>query len=419
MSNRSCKRNGIKALSLATMFVFSQQALAAAYALKEQSVTYLGTAFSGTASSAEDASTNWYNTAGLTELEHDQILAALTYISPKAKLYDATATFGVPVASAVTGQMPTYPTGNGLVPGMHIAYKFNRCWSFGLSIAAPFGLQIKYPGNSIARTLITHGQIVTVDISPGVAYKVNDQWSVGAAFDPTRVIATLDNATLFGGVPGYINNKATGWGYGFHVGAMYKPTKCTKMGLTYFSRMTPHLDGGVAVLNTPVSLRMTKVTTKVDFPDRLVYSLTHKYNDKWTVEADVEWTHWSVGKYIQLDWNNGANTRFNTYFKNTWRLALGTDYQYNKCWLFKAGISYEESPVQYTYRLPALPDSNRYWLAFGAKYKTGNVTIDVAYAHAWFNDAAVGLRTTLGRTLFGTYKSSANLVGAQVAWDFM
>jgi long-chain fatty acid transport protein len=416
MLNRDTVRNKgiIQAVAVITLLIVSQQTIAAGFALKEQSVTYLGNAFSGTASTSEDASTNWYNPAGLTQLKNNQVVAAGTFINGNIKLYNARATFlGVPV----TGQNPTYPGTNAIVPGGHASWRYNRCVVFGISVVSPFGLATKYPGNSIARFMATKSKLLTIDLTPGVAIQLHKQWSLGIAADFVRVVGDLNAATNFG-AEGYLNNKATGWAYGMHAGVLYTPTDATKMGLAYFSRLTPHLNGGTTSLNFPGPAR-TSVSGKINLPDRFVYSITHTYDEKWAVMADVEWTHWSVLKQLILDYNTGAQTIENQYYKNTWRFALGANYRLLKCLMFKGGLSYDQSPVQYTYRGARLPDANRYWVACGVKYTRDNISIDAAYAYAIAVDAPIALTATAGRTLFGNYRNSANLVGVQLTWNFV
>jgi long-chain fatty acid transport protein len=83
-------------------------------------------------------------------------------------------------------------------------------------------------------------------------------------------------------------------------------------------------------------------------------------------------------------------------------------------------LSYEQSPVTLAYRSARLPDSNRYWLAFGAKYKVNkNLSIDGAYAHLFVKKAPIAQTGSISRTLNGNYKSSADIVGVQLTWNFV
>ncbi len=76
-------------------------------------------------------------------------------------------------------------------------------------------------------------------------------------------------------------------------------------------------------------------------------------------------------------------------FEDTWRIGLGANYQYNDAWKFRFGVAYDESPVGKTAdRTMTLPDSDRVWLSFGAKYNLSKEgTLDVGYSHIFFKDA--------------------------------
>src|ERR1700693_3891738 len=90
-------RTGITktALSLAVAGAFAggaTQAHASAFALIEQSASGLGNSFAGAAASAEDASTIYYNPAGMSLLPGMQLSAGLALINLSAKFSDSGST---------------------------------------------------------------------------------------------------------------------------------------------------------------------------------------------------------------------------------------------------------------------------------------------------------------------------------------
>lgn len=396
-----------------------QQASASSFLLHEQSTTYLGNAYSGTASTAEDASTGYYNPAGLTLLKHNQAVLSGIYYLGNIKLYNGSATTST--GAAIPGSTAKVAT-NAIIPGAHFSAKINKKWAASLNIVAPFGLNTRYASNSIARYMATKSQLITVDISPAIAYSINDQFSVGAGFDAMYISATLDAALRFS-AEGYSQNIGHAWTYGYHVGALYKPTADTRMGLVYFSMFNPKIRGHVYTLNFPTSPPPVSLRTTISLPDRLVYSLTHNYNPKWTAVADVEFIHWSRLKHLFIQYNNGTAQYYQLDNRNTWRVALGLDYKRTENLMLKCGVAYDESPVQTQYRIAPLPDSDRYWVAIGMKYKLyGNAAIDIGYAHLFGKKCSIQEIAHSGsftRRLFGNYKSSADLLGLQLTWNFV
>src|SRR6266436_4279839 len=92
------------ALSLAVAGIFAgsvSQAHASAFALIEQSASGLGNAYAGAAAAAEDASTIYYNPAGMSLLPGEvQISTGLALINVSAKFSDSGST---PSGAALAG----------------------------------------------------------------------------------------------------------------------------------------------------------------------------------------------------------------------------------------------------------------------------------------------------------------------------
>lgn len=402
-----------------------QQASAGAFQLHEQSITYLGNAYSGTASTAEDASTLYYNPAGLKELSNNQVVVSGAYYHGRINLYDARATNNV--GSNVIANTTYHPASNAIIPGLHLSANINKKWAVGFGVNAPFGLNTRYNNGSIARYMATISKISTINLTPAIAYKINNQFSVGAGFDAMRLSATISSAIHFvapSAADGYVNNYANGWTYGYHVGVLFKPTSDTKMGLVYYSIFNPHLKGHVDTAAYPLAAKPTTLTSDVKLPDRLVYSITHQYSDSWTAMGDVELVHWSRLSDLRINYNTGSFALEELQYKNTIRVALGANYKYSQPLMFKGGIGFDQSPVRPQFRTARLPDSDRFWLGFGAKYKFNKyISLDAAYAHLFCkhaNIAEVGVvPNDTKKSLYGNYRSSADLVGVQLTWNFV
>ncbi len=77
----------------------SSMSYGAGFAVAEQSVTGLGRAFAGSAAVAEDASTIFFNPAGLTYLKKSEVVSALHFINPESDFTNN----GSTIASALGG----------------------------------------------------------------------------------------------------------------------------------------------------------------------------------------------------------------------------------------------------------------------------------------------------------------------------
>src|SRR5450759_4709410 len=161
------KRTRISGLVAGAMLVMSGSAMASGFALIEQSGSGLGNAFAGGAASAEDASTIFYNPAGMSRLSGKQIVVAGSMIKPSAKFSDTGST---PAA------LQTANNGNGgdagswsLVPNAYFVMDVNPKTRVGLGINAPFGLQTQYDANWMGRFQAMKSKIQTTNLNPSVS----------------------------------------------------------------------------------------------------------------------------------------------------------------------------------------------------------------------------------------------------------
>jgi long-chain fatty acid transport protein len=401
------------------------QVNAASFQVKEQNVTNLGTAYAGTATLAEDASTGSYNPAGLTNLEQDNLVLSAVGMKARIKLNvtSATTNLGAPYLGS-TGDVK--PKGKALLPSMHIAKRFNDAFVGSFNITTPFGLKTEYESGSIAGLMATRSEVRTINVSPSLGYKVNDKLSVGAGLDAIRAEAWLYGDCYFASL-GTQDNHAKGWAYGYHVGILYRVSEAMRMGLAYHSRFSVRGKGeskSTSIPQTPVDRTLT---AKVNLPDRLVYSIHHDYSDRWSMMADVEWVHWKRFDELRLDFSNSTSHIKPEYNKNSYRIALGGIYKSTDAWQFKGGVAFDKSPAREDTRTARIPDSDRFWIALGGKYKINRCfSVDAGYAHLFFKNAKIAESTPNGgkatgnaNSLNGTYKSHADIVGIQLTWNFV
>ena len=223
------------------------EASASGFALVEQSVKQVGSAISGGAASAEDASTIFFNPAGMTRIKGDQVVAGAHYIVPSAKFSgDATTNpslGGAPISGGDGGDASS----GALVPSFYYVHELNNQVVLGLGIGAPFGLKTEYDSTWKGRYHALTSDLQTLNINPSVAYKVNDKLSLGAGVNYMRASATLTNAvdysagclqaqaqgapidcaTLLLDTPGSTATDGTvavegdNWSYGFNLGLLY------------------------------------------------------------------------------------------------------------------------------------------------------------------------------------------------------
>jgi len=417
------------------MLAISGSAMASGFALLEQSGSGLGNAFAGGAASAEDASTIFFNPAGMSRLKGTQVVVGGSLIKPSAKFSDTGST---PAAYQTTNNGNGGDAGSlAFVPNAYISMEMNSKTHVGLGINAPFGLQTEYDTNWIGRFQAMKSKIQTVNLNPSVSYDVNDAVSLGAGLNYQHITGDLTSAVNYsaaaGGVLGpnlegvsTISGSDSAWGY--NLGALFNVDPQTRIGIAYRSKIKYNLSGTVSFTNVPGPLSASPllangpVTLPITMPDSFSLSGFHQLNDRWDVMADASWTGWSVLQQLKIDRTSGLNVQtVQENWKNTWRVSAGTSYRYNMQWKARAGIALDQSPVSDAYRTARIPDNNRTWLTVGGQYKPSKqAAIDFGYAHLFVNDSTIAeMQAASGKgNLVGVYNNSVDIVSVQYAYSF-
>jgi long-chain fatty acid transport protein len=446
--------------AMGMIFCMASTIYAGGFGITEKGVKGQGSAFSGNAASAEDASTIYWNPAGMTRLENSQMDLALFSVTAKFKFQDESAT-------DVLGQ-PIQPVGaNGgdagftaAVPNFFFSHKINDNWSAGLGIVVPFGLGTEYDSNWVGRYHTIKSQITTYDINPSVAYRFNSQWSVGGGISFQYLDAELTKAVDYGllttlnpklgamfpgltpssvSSDGLSKVKGDSWGYGFNLGVLFEWSAKTRFGLSYRSMIRQKVEDTLE-FNDPATApgisqaafggnQNAKAT--IDFPSSASLSGFHMINEKWAVKGDITWTEWSTLDELRITSEGDAPDSVTTLnWDDTWRLSAGVDWYYSSAWTWRTGIAYDPTPIPNAEnRTPRVPDADRFWFALGGTWKFAPAwSLDLAGTYIWalhqpeLNKMtpplpAMNENTSRGN-LKGTYDAYSIVIGAQINFTF-
>jgi long-chain fatty acid transport protein len=399
------KINGIKGVLLSSIFVVSS-AHAAGFALIEQSASGMGNAFAGGAAAAEDASTVYFNPAGMTYIQGTQVVGAIHLIKPRAEFTNNGST---PLGGGNGGDAGDI----AYVPNFYFVTDMSPNVKFGIGINSPFGLKTQYDPTWIGRFQAIKSSVETFNINPSVAYKVNDQLSVGMGISAMWIQAELSSKTATG--EAVIKGDDIDLGYNF--GAVFQATEDTRFGVAYRSKLNERLEGtatGVA----PVSL---PVVAKITLPDNFSASVFSKINDQFDLMADATWTHWSRFRELNISTPGGTAISLNPEnWHNTMRYSIGANYHVNDDLKIRAGLAYDEEAIDDQFRTARIPGNDRKWLSVGASYQlTPSGKVDVGYAHLFISDATINhTQPPAPGTLKGSFSGDVNMLSVQYTHNF-
>lgn len=445
------KKSNFLMFSTLVGLLMASKVWGAGFQIQEQNVTNLGTAYAGTAALAADASTAHYNPAGITRIKGRQLVISGAIIDADSEFNPTFATNMGGIALPLRG---TEDFGTmAAVPSLHYTAQINDKVYLGLSVTAPFGLATEYSENSVARYVATRSELKTVDISPSLAYRFNDQFSFAAGFDALYAKAHLDvqlssaSAAVTTFVDGFQRNTADDWGWGYHVAMLYELSENTRVGVNYRSHVNVNAKGQSEQVNQLSSFgNIANVFTNglrtefpgsanVTLPETLYVSAYHAFTENFAIMADVNWTAWSRFKTLRLRYDaplptqsdaNRSPTDTLENWTDTVRIALGAEYTLYDKYKFRIGAAWDESPVKTEFRTARVPDSDRIWLGLGFGFAMSqNLWVDLGYAHLFFDDAEMTDKGPFGAggtfpitrvQVTGNYHSNVNIFGAQFRW---
>ena len=403
------------------------------FQLMEQNASGLGNAYSGQAAAAEDASTIFFNPAGMTRLPGRQIAIALNAIRPSAEFSNSggsTAPLGLPSPGGNGGDAG----GWSLVPNAYLSWQMSpRLW-LGLGLSVPFGLKTEYDQGWVGRFQSRDTEIKTLDVNPSIAFKLNDALSLGAGISYQRAEVTVDRSAIL--VPpvesqAHIDIDDSQWGY--NLGVLVNLGPGTRIGLTYRSSMDYDLTGTITFTNVPgLNSAANAVKASAELPDTLSWSIAHALTAQWELLGDITYTWWSKIKAVPLVTTSGSLIApsgttldtFNFQFKDTYRVGIGANYRMRDDFTLKLGLAYDKSPVEDAFRTVTLPDNDRTWLAIGGKYRMSKqATLDFGYAHVFIKDGSINqqrgvVTLPLQGNVIGNYNNKVDIVSVQFAYSF-
>ena len=422
-------RNMKRVLLSCMIFTTPLASQAAGFALIEQSGSGMGNAFAGGSAIAEDASTVYFNPAGMTYIESTQLVGALHLIKPSAEFNNNGSLSG---GGRLLGGSGGDAGDLTFVPNIYFKTDLSETIKLGIGINAPFGLKTEYDNGWIGRFQALKSDVKTVNINPAIAFKLNDQLSLGFGVSAMWAQATLTRALNLGAAESDVHIKGEDWGYGYNLGAIYQATPDTRFGLAYRSKVNQHLEGesksSFTGLNAvPNRTPNADVTASITLPENFSISAFSRLNDTWDVMGDVTWTRWSRFKQLNIIRANGsvlASTPEN--WDDTMRYSFGVNYHYSDAIKLRAGLAYDEEAISDQFRTARIPGNDRKWLSLGAGWKvTPSSNLDVGYSHLFISSAKIDDNQTAsiagppgnGR-LTGSYDGSVDLLSMQYTHNF-
>ncbi len=414
-------RNCRYALALGLMWaVTGPVALASGFQLQEQSASGLGVAYSGMAAAVQDASTVFWNPAGMAELGGSGFAVAADYVIPSFKFTSSGSAFDA-FGNGGDGGVAT------LVPALYGYTTIDPQFAVGIAINAPFGLSTEWQGPWAGMFYGIRSQVETLNINPTISWKVNQFLSLAGGVSYERLQATLTQGVTPLVPTAQARVDGSQWRWGWNLGALVDFGQGTTVGATYRSAIGYTISGNLGFNNAAFAPLASGVQAQLRLPATFSIGLSQKLTPHLRLLADYTATNWDTISSLTIvattgPGAGGAVSDAPLNFQNSWRVGAGLEYQVDPRWLLRAGVAYDRSPVQDQYRDPRLPDNDRTWLAVGARFEPGaGWAIDAGYAYLWVKNGPSELASAgppFPDSLMGTYRANVNVLGVQASYHF-
>jgi long-chain fatty acid transport protein len=381
------------ATSLSALVV-SSTSFAGAFQFYELGTPIIGTAGVGQAAVANDASTSYFNPAGMAQLPSSEYMLGSQLILP----YNS---FSKSSRTTFTGD--NGGNAGGLVPGMTLYYVYNYSpkVKLGVSLNSPYAGGLNYDNGWAGRYFVQNITFYTVNLNPSISYLVNPWLSVGAGVDIEYANLSEEIALPIPDQPdGQADIKTDNFASGGNIGVMLTPYKTTKIGATFRSRITHNLRGNTTFARIPDS---PSTSVGMVMPQNIIISIDQAVTNKFSLLGEVGWAAWSSMKDTVLHVDN-YSLSVPRKWNDTYRLGLAGQYHYTQNLLLQLGGSFDSSPTNASHRLPDLPMDRQIRLGAGLMYAmTKAVQLGFSYEYINFGHANINQNTPIG-ALVGSYE---------------
>jgi len=405
----------VAGLALSAPLFLTRDASAVGFRLPNQDPEAIarGNAFAAT---ADDPAAIYYNPAGITQLEGQNLSAGLYLISAGTK-YDGP-----------SGSARSDASFQG-VPQLYYTMSLKDLpLSFGVGVYAPYGLAIKYPNEGPFRNVAQNGSLLYATVNPVAAWKITPELSLAAGL--TINYSKVDVNQGIGGLEalGFANSQfhfvGDDYDFGFTAGALYQPFKNWAFGLNYHSQTIMNYKGHASTIASGLPNASTPTTASITFPQNVVGGVSYRPTEKWNVEFDLDWTDWHAVK--QATFNGTAlgqpipNLPF--HYESTFMYELGVTRYLDNGYFLCAGYIYSENSSPDSNFNPLVADSNLHLVSIGVGHKADRWGWALSYTLAFQPNRTVTGSSfdtgAPGTSVNGTYRILNNAINASISLKF-
>ncbi len=419
---------------IAAIMGTTTQVQAAGFQLAEYSATGLGRAYAGEAAMADNAAAQFRNPAMLTYLEGTQMTTGAILVMPNIDV-DGEVTFADGGTSATSAKDIA---GDAVVPNFYVSHQLNEQWFLGLALGSNFGMATELDDSFLGTQFGNEASITAIEVNPNVAYRINEQFSIGAgvrlvlgegsfgAQAPTGTFVPAETTLK------YMEGDDISWGW--QLGGAWQINTDNRIGFNYRSEVEQNLEGEAKGLGFDIAMIMQgkKPSSHYDGAMELALPATaeiasfHQLTEKLAVHASVNWTDWSTFEKLEAvipEISASPILVKQENWEDNYRFAVGATYQLSQKSTLRTGIAYDQAAVSDANRTTTIPEVDRLWLSVGYGYQySNNLDFDFGATYIFADESPIHEHeedsAKFGGTFEGQVSGNIILVGVQATYRF-
>ena len=275
--------------------------------------------------------------------------------------------------------------------------------AFGIGASTPYGMSASYPhtmSSPLRYALPYSTSLLTVDITPAVAFKVTDNLSVAVGMDimyaDLKIKQFYNWSGLVPGSPeGDLQLHGQGWGVGGYMAVNWNFAKKHRFALIGRLPVKINFNGDFKASNLPPMLMAAGFTQSSSFksdmtlPGSVALGYGYDVTDRFTVGFDFKWSENTSHDDlpIQIGSNNqpllgGANSSVFGW-QNSIDLGTGMTYAVNENWTLRGGYLFSENSQPARNYSPVTTANDRHIFSLGVGWRGKTRNVDLTYAYVY------------------------------------
>jgi long-chain fatty acid transport protein len=398
--------------AVACVGVAPGSARASGFHIDEQDARATGRA-GAVIASPKNASTIYYNAAGIAVLSGVHVDAGGSWVAPSTEF-----------TSASDGSTTEAEARSFVLPQAYVSWRASELLAVGLGFNSPFGLAISWPASSPGAAQVREAELRTFFFTPTFALNFS-RWvpglCFGAGMDVVPASVRLARDIPFGSDVGSVTLGGDGFGAGAHAGILYQPPALRgwSFGLTYRSRVTLDFSGD-ADFDAPESYRASlppdgPVETSVTLPQFVALGIQYAPLRGLELEIDGMYRGWSSYDQLDIELPDGSVQSDPKDWEDSLTVRFGAEYTFAERYAVRLGAVWDEAPMPSDQLEFELPDANRFdmSLGFGAAL-TESVRADLGVLYVFPQERSTSDADPLEPPIKGEYRIDAWVVGLSV-----